>query len=336
MIKILLLPFSMLYLGITKIRNFLYDRDLLPSEGLKVPVISVGNITAGGTGKTPFTIALANHLKEKGYKPVIITRGYKKMSKGQVIVSRGEGPLVSPEIGGDEPYLMARKTTAHVIADPNRYQAGLTAQQYDCNVIIADDAFQHRSLNRDVDIVLWDAAHNPKQAQPLPSGYLRESIKSVRRADFLIFSRTAEISQHHSHYFKKLAPEITQFPTPLVIKKLYTAADHKNVDFDTVRNRKVLAFCGLGNPDQFYKTIEKLQPEKIHFKAFADHYKYGQKDLEKLTKKAKQLNCDYLLTTEKDFTNFPAKYNPAPKILILEVTMQIDSALLKQILACFK
>ena len=331
-IKILLLPLAYLYQLIVKIRNILYDKNIFKIKQLSVPVISIGNITAGGTGKTPFAIALADILQKKGYKPAIITRGYKKNSKGQVLVSAGESPLVSAREAGDEPYLMAQKTSAVIIANPNRYEAGITAiQKHQCNLIIADDGFQHRKLARDFDLVLWDPDHDPHQARPLPSGYLREGLSAIDRASALVYTRTDKIPENQARDFNKIKSNLPQYFAPLKINSLYKADNNKQISPEIIRGKSLMAFCGLGNPDQFFETVQKLQPDNLQTRTFSDHHKYSQQELTKLTQGFKQY--DFLVTTEKDQSNFPEGVTIPENILILAVELEVPDSLVDQILS---
>ncbi|HMA61504.1 MAG TPA: tetraacyldisaccharide 4'-kinase [bacterium] len=330
-IKILLLPLAYLYQSIVKIRNFLYNKNILKINHLPVPVISIGNITAGGTGKTPFAIALANILQKKGYNPAIITRGYKKNSKGQVLVSKGKDPLVSAREAGDEPYLMAQKTRAVVIANPNRYEAGNTAiQKYHCDLIIADDGFQHRKLARDFDLVLWDPDHDPHKAQPLPSGYLREPLSAIKRASALVYTRTDQIPENQANYLKKIKSDLPHYFAQLKISCLYRANDKTKISSKAIEGKSLVAFCGLGNPEQFFATVQNFQPKKLKTRGFSDHHKYSQQELKKLIKEFKEY--DFLITTEKDLSNFPKNAQIPENILILAVELEVPNSIVDQIL----
>ncbi|MCK4715801.1 MAG: tetraacyldisaccharide 4'-kinase, partial [Candidatus Marinimicrobia bacterium] len=198
LLRFLLLPFSWLYRFITGLRNCLFDKSIIKETRFHVPVIAVGNITLGGTGKTPFVIALSSFLESKGYKVGMITRGYHRKSKGQIIVKDGKSILASPQEAGDEPYLIARKSrNTVIIADADRVEAARCAiEKYHCTVVIADDAFQHRYLARDLNIVLWDSYNDPAEEAVVPSGRLRESWQGLCRADMLLVTRTANLPQH--------------------------------------------------------------------------------------------------------------------------------------------
>jgi len=333
-IRKLLLPLSYLYAFITKIRNLLYDKNILNAKELPVPVISIGNITVGGTGKTPFCIAVANFLDEKGLKIGIVSRGYKRKSTGQVIVSTGEKPLVDPGEAGDEPYLIARKTKAVVISNSNRYKAGQTAiNDFGCDVLLLDDGFQHRLMDRDLDIVLWDQQYSPRQENLLPAGDLRENITSLKRADSIVFTRTDSLPEEQSNYFAELNPELKQFTSNLEIDQIYGLNREEIIAKEKLKSKSLLAFCALGNPDQFIDTVQKLSPGKLSHTTFPDHYKYTEKDRENLQQKSK--NFDYLITTEKDWANLPENCTFKQNLLILTIkfnlTSNLKSFLLKKI-----
>ncbi len=327
MISILLSPLAFFYNGITTLRNWLYDTHFLTQHSLNSPVISVGNITAGGTGKTPFSISLANQLVKKGYQPAIITRGYKRKSNGQIIVSNGSGPLVAPSVSGDEAYLMAEKTNdVVIIADKDRYAAGEVAvTQYHCNVIIADDCFQHRRLKRDIDIVLWDSYQSPYREKVLPVGRLRESYRGLARASFVVLTRTAKIKEAFRNFFHQY--QLNTFLSPTII----TAITYQDnfIDISLINNEPVFAFCGLGNHDQFFDTLKTLQPSQLITAKFPDHHTYSELEIVKILEKAKKTNCRYILTTEKDRTNIPEQFHK--QFYFVAIKLAINQELLDEI-----
>ena len=324
----------MLFNIISTLRNILYNYKFLKINSAHIPVISVGNITAGGTGKTPFTIALANLFVENGYQPAIITRGYKRTSKGQVVASNGAGPLASVAECGDEPWLMSQKTTnVVIIADKNRFSAAQTAQdKHNCNVIICDDGFQHRRLKRDADIVLWDSTTSPNNEKLLPVGRLRESFRCLKRADYLVFTRSEKFLDSYIQFFEKYNLEFALSQTR--ISQLLNKDNQ--VEPSRIYEEKVLAFCGLGNPVQFFDTIKKLKPQLLLTKAFADHHKYSEKQMEDLLDFAVSKECKYLITTEKDYTNIPSVYKESNKIIVVSIEMHIDDKLFSSLLKLIK
>jgi len=324
----LLFPIAVIYGLVTSLRNLLYDLNILKTIEIPVPVIAVGNITAGGTGKTPFVIALSEFLLGHGFRVAVIARGYRRQSRGQVIVSDSRQVLTQAYRAGDEPYLIARKLPQGVvIANADRIIAARTAlEKYNCDVIVADDAFQHRRLARDLNILLWDPHMPSRECSLLPVGRLRESLRGLRRADYLIFTKTDEIDEKKVASFKKYNPRLTCFSAPLIITRLETLSGEK-ISPATLSGKNVLAFSGLGNPAQFEATIRKLAPARIAFHRFPDHHKYTTTELYQLISAAQSNDCDYLLTTEKDAVNFPESGAFPVKILILIIELKLDEKL---------
>jgi tetraacyldisaccharide 4'-kinase len=310
---------------VTKCRNFCYDHGIFKTVNLAVPVISIGNITAGGTGKTPFVIALGDYLQQKGWRIAVVTRGYKRKSKGQVVVSNGRQILASQAQAGDEPFLIAnRLPRAVVIADADRVAAAQTAIiEFDCNLILADDAFQHRRLGRSLNIVLFDSRTNPKKEDLLPVGRLRESLHGMQRADYLVFSKTAKINAPHAQFFRQINPRLEFVTAPLLITGLTDLSGNK-FQPESIRGKKILAFCGLGDNRQFEATVNLLQPAEMIFRGFPDHHKYSAADLRQLIAIAARFGCEYLIITEKDAVNLPRVESGLPKILVLAIALQID------------
>lgn len=325
-ISFLLWPLSQIYRLIMDLRNFLYDHSILKITKLPIPVIAVGNITLGGTGKTPLVIALSSFLESKGFKVGVVTRGYRRKSKGQVVVKDGKAVLALPPDAGDEPYLIACKSgNIVVIADANRVEAARSAiKKYHCNVLIADDAFQHRALARNIDIVLWDSYSNPAKAAVIPAGRLRESWRGLRRADILLITRSAEISDPIRSFFQKKQPDLFIDVLPLSIGKIIHYNSGEEIAPEMIRNKKVLGFCGLGNPVQFFNTIGYLNPASITENIFPDHHKYSEGDVDNLVRESVEKGCDYLITTEKDAMNFPASVKTITNLLILQISSDLS------------
>ncbi len=321
------------YMTATSIRNWLYDKNIFKTEKLSVPVISVGNITAGGTGKTPFVISLSKTLQHNGYKVGIITRGYRRKGKEQVIVSTGKGPLVPPHISGDEPHLMAYKTKdAVIIADRNRVAAGKTAiEKYNCTILIADDGYQHRRLSRDLNILLWDAYSNPYKEKVLPAGKLRESWRGLKRASLLVFTRTDTIPDSYKRFFREKRLDLKQYCSPIFIEKIVNASSGNTLNLEDLKGQSISAFCGLGNPQQFFNTVKKLSPSRLITKKFHDHHKYSKKDIMSLIEDAKSNSCEFLITTEKDSINFPEGFPKIDNLLLIGISLEIEENLKKEI-----
>jgi tetraacyldisaccharide 4'-kinase len=324
-LKIILWQLSLIYRFIMAVRNFLYDYGVLKTIRLPVPVVAVGNLTHGGTGKTPLVIALAALFQKQGYKVGIITRGYKRRTRDQVVVKDGKNLLTSSSSAGDEPYLMAHKTeNAVIIADANRIAAGRRAiNNYQCNLLIADDAYQHRHLHRDLNLLLWDGSIKPLNERVAPLGRMRESWQGLRRADILFVSRTTQIPESIDRFFQQHQPNLIRAALPFSIQNVIQYENHNKLVTDEIKNRRLLAFCGLGNPQQFFKTLQALSPAAIIQKPFPDHHKYKEPELSCLTAEAERHQCDYLITTEKDAMNLPTGAHKLPNLLVLQITCRL-------------
>ncbi len=333
LLRIILFPLALLYSVVTALRNLLYDRGWLRSFTLGVPVISVGNFTAGGTGKTPFVISLCAILQNHGFKVGIITRGYKRRSRGQVVVSTGNGSLVNAQIAGDEPFLIAGKTrNAVVVCDRNRLAAGTSAREsYGCNLLIADDAFQHRKMERNIDIVLWDASTDPSLSRILPLGLMRESWRALQRATILVFTRTNKIAENQATFFSRQRADLPQFCAALKIDRIENPFNCDVLDATLLTGTKIFAFCGLGNPDQFFATVKNQGPKELIVRRFADHHQYSADDLSKMALDARRNRCDYIFTTEKDYMNLPQNSSATGSIYVVKIRMLISPALELQI-----
>jgi len=324
--KITLWLLSLPYRFIMTVRNLLYDCGILKTIRLTVPVVAIGNLTHGGTGKTPLVIALTALFQKQGYKVGIITRGYKRSTHGQIVVKDGQKLLASPSSSGDEPYLIAQKTKdAVIIADADRIAAGWSAiSDYHCNLLIADDAYQHRRLHRDLNLLLWDGSTEPQNERVAPLGRMRESWQGLSRADILFISRTTQIPESIDLFFQQHQPDLIRTALPVSIQSIVHYGNQETIAIDKIENRRLLAFCGLGNPQQFFKTLQVLSPAEIIQKSFPDHHKYNELELSHLAAEAKNDQCDYLITTEKDAVNLPVAAQALPHLLILQITCQVN------------
>lgn len=301
-------PLGWLYGKIINQRNASYDRGTLKSHYLGAPTISVGNITVGGTGKTPLVVHIAEILAEQGEKVCIISRGYKRENeKEQVLVSDGKGVLADVRKTGDEPFVLASKLTgkAVVIANPDRVEAAKWAlDNFEVTVFLLDDGFQHRKAKRDLDIVVIDATDPFGNLEPLPSGILREPIENLARGDLFVITRGNLVES-----VSEVVSEIRKHnqSSPIILSENVTAKTTRLSDFisgtacdDEYIRTKCLAFCALGNPENFFNQLKKSGFEVSSTRAFSDHHSYLQRDVEKLEKIALQNSAEAFLTTAKD------------------------------------
>mgnify|MGYP001283374971 FL=1 len=311
----LLFPFSVLYRFIILFRNFCYDKKLIKTNQLPCDVISIGNISFGGTGKTPTVLYLCRMLQENKKNDIaILSRGYKRNTNGTVLVSSGNGPLKNWQAVGDEPFMMAQKTkNIPIVVDSNRYRGGkFLIKNFNSKIIILDDGFQHRSLSRNLDIVLINGYTKPSDYSFLTTNLIRETWISLKRADTVILTK------------KK--------PNPLLLKKieekklLYINSTLKSLipyprGFD--RKNKALLLSGIGNPKSFEKSAKSHGCIIVGIKRFKDHYSYNKKSLLKIVQLAKSLKADYILTTEKDWVKIkPLK--PDFLFVVLKIELNLS------------
>ncbi len=304
------MPFSWIYGKITDLRNTLYDGGVLKSHALGAPTISVGNITVGGTGKTPMVAFVAEVLAEQGAKVCILTRGYgRENPQNRVLVSDGEKILADAKNAGDEPFELARKLRgkAIVIADANRVAAAEWAKEkFNVSVFVLDDAFQHRAAKRDLDIVLLDATNPFGNSKTLPFGRLREPLENLERADLIVITRADLVDEQRITNFKfqisNYNPDCPIFTAENKTIGLIELKDfHKNPKPKAQNPKpKALAFCALGNPDNFFEQLRRENFNLTATRNFPDHHRYTQSEIAKLEIEAREKGAEILLTTAKD------------------------------------
>lgn len=316
-----------LYDRITSFRNLLYDKGIFEVHDLRARTISVGNITTGGTGKTPLVIYIANLLAERGETVCILTRGYGRRDPGtRVLVSDLSGIRASAESAGDEPFEIATKLLgkAIVIADADRIAAAEWAvRKFGATRFVLDDGFQHRKAKRDADIICIDATDPFGGNELLPAGRLRESIGSLKRASAIVITRCDLVSDTADLRSKisDLVGSIPIFACRTRIVKI------RAIDSPTEFNSKdkAFAFCGLGNPDAFFSQLRSAQIDVVGNKDFRDHYVYTQTDVDSLEKQARSCNAEVFLTTTKDAVKLMDLKFEIP-CYVVEVDVEIDEA----------
>ena len=309
---IILAPMGALYSAITRARLALYRRGALPTHKINSPVISVGNITTGGTGKTPLVEWVARTAESFGRKPCVLTRGYGREDAGKrVIVSDGERVLADAKEGGDEPRLLAEtlRGIAAVVSDADRVSAARwAAENLKSDLFILDDGFQHLRLARDLDLVAVDATNPWGGGRLLPAGRLREPLKGLKRADLLILTRAEQAADVDS--LRKQAERLSG-GRPVILSRTRTRAvrlldetmmrgNALEVPSHPSPSRPVAAFCAVGNPSAFFAHLRADGFVLNHTRAFPDHYVYKQADVDALAAEAKRLGAGALVTTVKD------------------------------------
>ena len=325
--RAILYLFSLLYRPAIHLRNFLYDHQILTSAKLSCPVISIGNITVGGTGKTPCVVMLAKILQWHGFRPAVISRGYGAAKPKPVnIVSDGKTVLLDSEAAGDEPLLMARALPGvPVITGAKRRQTGQAAiDHFGANVLICDDAFQHRQLFRDVDIVLLDSASPLGNGHLLPRGELREPLESLKRAGCFILTRAVETQPVHPDVARIARTSgIPVFRATHRFKEISKGDESQRLPPGELRGKKICAFCGIARPESFKNSLIAAEAKILSFIEFPDHYAYDRHDLEALNNQFKNLRADYWLTTEKDAMRLVNHSEFLKMICVLRMEMEI-------------
>lgn len=306
------------YKKVMTIRESLYLNEHKKRYSLPCSVISVGNITVGGTGKTPMVIYLARLIKKQGHQPVVVSRGYGGTLSGEGgIVSDGKSLLMSSDQSGDEPYLIAEKLledSVPVVIGSQRYEAGMEAvSAFNPDVVILDDGFQHMKLKRDLDILLFDAKNPLGNGSLLPRGTLREPVTAAARADLFVLTRVengkeASALQHFRQSVSEnlMAEKLSETPVftsahkPSVIGRIEPGLSEPICTDDVDRNSVVYAFSGIAKNHEFRKTVTEMGFRIAGYAEFEDHYCYSDKDCSELAASAKRKGATALITTEKD------------------------------------
>ena len=292
-------PLSSIYAAGVGIKNRLYDSGVLKSHTLRGPVISVGNLSVGGSGKTPSVILLGELLKQRGIRFDVLSRGYGRKTRGVLEVD----PAGSPDQFGDEPLLIARRVGCSVIVGESRHEAGLHAEnKFGPQLHILDDGFQHRSIARDFDIVLLtpDDLHD----QPLPAGRLREPLSSLKRADAIV------------------VPSDMNFAAPPG-KPVWRVG--RSIEISDAPARPV-AFCGIARPQRFLHELNNMNIQPVATKLYRDHHAYTSGDIDELTAIRNQNAATGFVTTEKDQINLGAHIEKLDNVAVARVHMELLDA----------
>ncbi len=344
-VKIIASVLSFFYFIIINIRNWLYNHKVFTEVKLSRPVISVGNITVGGTGKTPCVIMLAQMLQRNGFKPAVISRGYGGRGVNPAnIVSDGNKVLMDSETAGDEPFLMANALKGvPVITGARRIITGQVAiDKFGANVIICDDAMQHRQIFRDINLVLLDGTGLKGNHHVLPRGKLREPVKEIKRADVILLTRTdegANLDESIDDLIK--AEQIPVFRSIHQPQDVVSSDESIKKPIYALNGKKICAFCGIANPKSFEKTVRTTGAKMLSFNVFPDHHYYNEIEIEKLRDEFIKTGADYLMTTEKDAMRLRNHLEFLKVISILRIEMQIkpsensfDKLILEKIKRC--
>jgi len=329
----LLWPLSLLYRCVIYYRNRCYDLGICKTIDVGIPVISVGNISVGGSGKTPLVEHLARDFVQRGITPAIISRGYKRESHGQVVVSEGNGPIVSVADAGDEPYMLSMLVPgAIVIVNTNRVAAAKTAQnEYHADVIVMDDGFQHRRLQRNSDVVILPLEDLLKKKQLLPAGHLRENYTALTRATQIAIT----ISNGNNPDWKRVETFLrkhTSAPVYRYIKKTHPTL-HNPVTGNIIDLRNlpeipaIHIVAGIGNSTNFLDALKQLPIDIVEIQTFPDHFRYPPESQQKILERFRHNSACYLVMTAKDFVKWDKNLISDDSIYFMTPDIQLQPQL---------
>lgn len=316
LLNLFLIPLSLIFYLISRIRYFYYTVSIFKSYKLPVPVVIIGNITVGGSGKTPLTKHIATELAKNNIKAGVILRGYKSKVTIATIIKKGD----NSEIVGDEALIYANNNIPVAIGQ-NRYLAGLKLlEEYpDIQIILSDDGMQHYRLNRDYEIAVIDNSRVLGNRFVLPNGPLRETTNRLKKVNAIVVNSQEELDA--SWFYAKLKLSSSDLNTQLLLRqslhlqKIYNPLTRETLNINDLKEKNIAAIAAIGNPERFFNFIENNGINLSHTIAFPDHYYYQKHDIPD--------NCDIILTSEKDYTKL-AKFNHK-KIWIVEVASVLSS-----------
>jgi tetraacyldisaccharide 4'-kinase len=305
-----LTPLSIAFGIGVRIRNGLYRHGFLKSYDVGAPVISIGNLTTGGTGKTPMVEWISTQLAAEGHRVCIITRGYRRKSSGRLLVADNERVLSNVDEAGDEPFLLAQKLAgkAAVICDGNRVAAAQWAiANLGTEVIVLDDAFQHQRIKRTLNLLLIDATNPFGNSRLLPAGILREPQTELARADCIIITRANESTKANElrTHIRGITPQVPFFTCRTRLNCIQPISRSAGSNDERI-TQVVAAFCGIANPNSFFDLLGREGYDVVQKRVFRDHHDYSQTDVDDLIRDAASGAAKALITTEKDAVKLAA------------------------------
>ncbi len=315
--RLLLLPFSLLSRLVSRVKNFLYDRGLLVPFSASIPVISVGNISLGGTGKTPLAVEILRWLLKSGRRPALVTRGYKGTweDKGGVL-SDGHRILGTWREGGDEPFMVAQAVPgAGVFVGKNRLASCRQAVELGFDIIVLDDGFQHRRLARDLDIVIFS---------PEEKIALREPVSTLRRADILLLTRESSENGGKEQAYPGWTG--TVFDYSVATRGISDLRGDRHPPPEEGARMKIVAFCGIARPQRFLAQLRSSGMDPVAFLAFRDHYPYPASSLAKISRVLSETGAEAAVTTAKDAVKLADRSDVFAgfQVLVLEIGLDIN------------
>jgi len=325
---LVLTPFSCGFSGIVRVRNQLYDRHWLTSvrpEGLKI--ISIGNLTVGGSGKTPMTLWLAQALSSRGYNVGILTRGYKGHNTNLTVVGTDGRPQATPDAVGDEAVMLARSFPGVVIAGRDRIAgAKLAHERFGVRIAILDDGFQHRRLEREVNILLFNTRTTQHNRWLLPAGPFREPLSAMRRADIILMTKgtqadAATFLRRGGGSYTRKKPIYHGAMKPVALVNSERSEWHE-LPLSELNGKRIMALTGIADPSSFYHSLRHWEVETAEILEFPDHHHYSQTDWHAISAAGRKV--DLIVTTEKDLVKLERFPFATGKLVALRVRLEID------------
>ena len=328
---------SSAFKGVVLLRLFLYNVGICRRYPLGCQVISVGNITAGGTGKTPVVEIFARELQKSGRKVAILSRGYRKkelpwyqrLFREQIepprVVSDGKRLLLDSELGGDEPYMLASNLPGVVVlVDKNRVKSGRYAvKRFGCDTLILDDGFQYQKLKHRLEVVLVDKTNPFGNCHLLPRGVLREPVRNLKRADFIFITKSdghSEELRARIRELNKTAEIIECRHRSCYLQNVYTA---ERMPLEWLKGRTVTSLSGIAVPQSFENSLRTMGARVIYCERYADHHRYHAQEIIDAVNKSADLHADALVTTEKDAVRFPRLETTPLPVFYLRVDIEL-------------
>ena len=329
--------FSFLFGGVVAIRYFLYRTGALRRYPLGIQVISIGNVTAGGTGKTPVTEIFARTLASEGRKVAILSRGYRRKEspwwqriftqvvEPPLVVSDGRHVLLDSATGGDEPYMLASNLPGvAVIVDRNRVKAGRYAvKRLGCDTLILDDGFQYQKLKHSIEVVLVDSTNPFGNGNLLPRGILREPIRNIRRADIIFLTKCrGDVSavKKEIRRYNTTAEIVECNHTPKVLKDVWS---REEFPLGWLKDRTLCTLSGIASPKGFENSLRHLGAKVVWCERYADHHRYDSSEVLYALNRTADMGADALVTTEKDAVRFPRLETSPVRCLYLRIAIEI-------------
>jgi tetraacyldisaccharide 4'-kinase len=335
-LNLLLTLLSKAYGAGVRLRRDAYAIGFLKQKKLPCSVISIGNLTTGGTGKTPMTIYVAERVRRLGYRVAVISRGYKgaaEISGG--IVSDGTAILMDPITSGDEPFLLAASLKGiPVLVGHDRYQSGMNAiNRFQAQVVILDDAFQHLALFRDVNLLLLDSSLPFGNGHLLPRGSLREPVSALDFSDAIIMTRSPRPFCSPAELWTVERPVFCAVHKPFFSGR-FSAGEKPEfkaaaplAEGDLFNGKRYFAFSGIARNDDFLKTLKEMNADVLGFQGFSDHHFYSDKDIQAIQNAALRAGATALVTTEKDLARLHGRFQFAMECVVIGIRISLDDAM---------